>query len=272
MKALIRVSNEPCFGESTAEFRQLVGHVASVSSSDEWRKFTHEICDAMVQSISTTKCLLPSALINNLMECQENILDDFDFSDGLLEIIGLIGKFSANVCAQFFLKYILFSTTELLQHISRTFRNNLPRRRVAREVQDPDDEERQVIYCIAGSIIRGYLKIGRRFPDSKMWQEIVMVTHRKILVKKSESELIPDSEWTCCVDRGALLFINSATQQLFVKMCKIVYSCEQMYTSMCNIVESSTVPIVRRYAASLLEKNLSKPKDWAKLSQIEKNS
>lgn len=228
MQALIKVSNEPCFGVSAVPFRELVGHVVSLSSGAEWKQFSSKVCAELVKGIAQKKCLLPSTLICSLMDQQENILSNFNLSDSLLDIIGVNSNtFSGNTSAQFFLKFMLFFTTELLKYISKTFRANLPRTRVAKLIGEPDKEDRQVIYYIAGSIARGYLKIGKRFPKSKMWQDVVSVLKTKVLMDKPEGDMPPDAEWTNDVDRGALLYINTKCQDLFVKVTKVIYSFEK---------------------------------------------
>jgi hypothetical protein len=227
MSALIKVSNGPMLGESASDFQKLLGHVVSISSGPEFKKFVSEICTEMVQGIGKVKYLLPSALVNCLMEDQEKILGDPDFSDVFIKILKLNEHFNPNVCAQFFLKFMLFFTTDLLQFISQAFKAKHPFRAVSRTVGDPDKEDRQVIYYIAGSIMRGYLRIARRFPQSKSWQEIVSVLKSKVLTDRFEGDLSTDANWTKDVDRGGLLFINSKCQELFVKIAKVVYSSEK---------------------------------------------
>ncbi|KAK3922594.1 Zinc finger protein 177 [Frankliniella fusca] len=226
VKALTKVSNGLFMGESAAEFRELVGYVVSITSTQDFSNFSHEICNSMVISIQKVKFLLPSALVNSLMDDQETILSDPDSCDTFLKIINVGEQFSADVCAQFFLKFMLFFTTELLLHMSERFKASHPFNVVSKLVGEPDKEDRQVIYYIAGSIMRGYLKIAKRFPNSNTWREVTSVLTSKIFIDKPEGDISTDAEWTNDVDRGALLYINSKCQDLFVKITKVIFSHE----------------------------------------------
>ena len=84
-----------------------------------------------------------------------------------------------------------------------------------------------MIYYIAGSIMRGYLKVGRRFPNSATWKSIVAVLRAKVLIERPDGDLDVDAEWTMDVDRGSLLFINAKCQNVFVKLTKVIFSCEK---------------------------------------------
>ena len=136
-----------------------MGHKVSLSTSEDWRKFSPTVCD---KSIANKSCLLPSALVNILMDQEENLLSDFKFCDKLLELLGLCKFFKEDVNGHFFLEFRLNFTSEILKFISSTFRANLPRRaQPDTTIAEPDMKDRYVIYYIARSIMRGYLKIAR---------------------------------------------------------------------------------------------------------------
>ena len=110
----------------------------------------------------------------------------------------------------FFLEFSLNFASEIMKFISKTFRNNVPKRLRQSITKEPDKEERQVIYYIAGSVMRGYLKIAKRSPKSATWQNVASVIRNKVLVDKATGDLDEDSEWTSDVDRGGLLFVTNS--------------------------------------------------------------
>ena len=73
-------------------------------------------------------------------------------------------------------------------------------------------EDKQVIFYVAGSIMRGYLKIARRAKKSVVWKSIASALQTNVLVEKPVGEMLPDCEWTLDVDREGLLYINVNSQ------------------------------------------------------------
>jgi len=114
-------------------------------------------------------------------------------------------------------------TFEIFRFISASIRSgHTPK---AARVPELDLEERQVIFYIGGSIMRGYLRIAKRFSASRKWQNIASVLKSKVLCDKPEGDI--EAQWTADVDRGGLLYITTPTQEFFKQVATIVYSSEQ---------------------------------------------
>ncbi|XP_034232803.1 uncharacterized protein LOC117640413 [Thrips palmi] len=224
-KALLEVSKCISVGESGQRFKHLVGHIAGVAGNQEWKLFCHGLCGELVDSIKDKMCILPSTLVTYLIDKHEKITSSSETCDALLKLLNLPDEFERNVLYQFLLELSLIFLLEIVKFISKTFRSTLPQK--LQVVTELDKEDRQVIYYIGGSIMRGYLKIARRSEKSKTWQSVASVIKTNILMDKPVADIDPDSEWTISVDRGSLLYINAECQRFFVKLTKVVYANEQ---------------------------------------------
>ncbi|KAE8737570.1 hypothetical protein FOCC_FOCC016967 [Frankliniella occidentalis] len=156
------------------------------------------------------------------------MLTNIELCDGYLKGLQLLDLFERDVLSQFILEFLLNFNVNVIKFITKTFRNNLPRRQQQPPGgKEPDKEDRQVIYYIAGSIMRGYLKIAKRSNKIQTWQSVASVLRTKVLIDKPDGDFDPDSEWTKEVDRGGLLYINSQCQSFFVKLTKVIFACEK---------------------------------------------
>lgn len=226
----------------------LVGHVISISTEDTWLEFSKSICDYLIISIANKKCLLPSALMDSLHDQVEKILCNFVLCDTFLDIIGLGDMFHIDLLSQFMTEFCLNYSKQIFMFISKTFRGNIPPRPM-KQTAEPDLEERQVIYYIAGSIMKGYFRIAKRFKNNKKWQEIALVIQTKVLVDKpvGDVDLSVEAAWTMAVDRGGLLFVSAQSQVFFVKLTKVIYDNEKHdgidYDDIINKVCNSNISV-----------------------------
>ncbi|KAK3921461.1 Gastrula zinc finger protein XlCGF62.1 [Frankliniella fusca] len=225
-KALLSVSKCVSIGESGQNFKHLVGYIASVAATQEWKNFCHDLCDDMLHSIKDKKCILPAPLVTYLIDRVEVINASEEKSGALLNVLNIHEMFESNVLSQFLLEFSLELVTEIMRFICKTFRRNYPQR-LEKVIAEPDKEDRNVIYYIAGSIMRGYLKIARRAEKSVTWKSVAAALKSNILIDRPEGDMIPDSEWTKDVDRGSLLYVNTECQNFFVALTKVVYASEQ---------------------------------------------
>jgi len=85
-----------------------------------------------------------------------------------------------------------------------------------------DEEENEVIYYIASSIMRGYLRIAYRYQNSNKWKCIMNNIKKRILTDQP----VGYSNWLLSVDRGGL-YVTRECQDLFVGVAKIVYASEK---------------------------------------------
>ncbi|KAK3929640.1 Protein krueppel, partial [Frankliniella fusca] len=221
MKALTEVSNCPSYGKRGQVFRELMGEV---SCSDNFIVFSTLILQELVGSINTKKFLLPSALLKSLDERMENILSDNNFFERCFCTLNL-SNFDVDTQSQFFLEFCKALVSELFQFISSTFRTAVVSRAV-RPMPVLDHEDKQVIYYIGGSIMKGYLRMAFRYKSNSKWKEIYGVLKSQVLSDSAIGDI--DAEWTRQLDRGRLLYITIPTQTFFISLTNIVYQNERM--------------------------------------------
>ncbi|KAK3915657.1 Sulfur carrier protein FdhD, partial [Frankliniella fusca] len=246
--SLTHVSNSPSEGESGNKFKEVIGHIAGISSSTEWANFCNMMCEEILKGIENKKILLPSALATSLVGQVERIISDIDLCNSFVDALHICDIFSSQVLDQFILEFSLNFASEVLKFISKTFREDLPRRPQQAAPEELDMEDRQVIYYIAGSIMRGYLKIARRSQKSVTWQNVVSVIKNKVLVDKPTGDLV-DSEWTSDVDRGGLLYVSVDCQKFFVNLTKVVFQFEKNngsidYMDVISAVTNSSISVL----------------------------
>ncbi|KAK3927005.1 Zinc finger protein ZAT4 [Frankliniella fusca] len=247
-KAMLVVANSPSYGDSGAKFRQLVGHIASISASEEWKDFCHGFCSELVDSIRDKNCILPSSLATTLIDRLNSTLTNVKFND-LIKILKLGDLFDGDVLAQFFLEFGLNLMTEVFRYLCSTFRKCFTRNRQAGEPQvNISKEDRQVVYYIGGSIMRGFLKISKRSGKSATWKKVAEVLKANILIDKPSGDIESDSEWTKSVDRGSLLYISPQCQEFFIKLTQLVFSKEKRngsidYESVISTVSKSDLSV-----------------------------
>ncbi|KAK3914529.1 Zinc finger and BTB domain-containing protein 2, partial [Frankliniella fusca] len=188
MKALTEVSNCPSYGNRGQVFRELMG---AVSCSDNFIIFSTLI----LQELS-------------LDERMENILSDNNFFERCFCTLNL-SNFDVDNQSQFFLEFCIALVSELFQFISSTFRTTVVRRAV-RPMPVLDHEDKQVIYYIGGSIMKGYLRMAFRYKSNSKWKEIYGVLKSQVLSDSAIGDI--DAEWTRQLDRGRLLLTNIVYQ------------------------------------------------------------
>ena len=127
---------------------------------------------------------------------------------------------SGNIKSQFLLEFVLCFFTEMLCFISNKMSTCDQTKNDDRI--EPDEEEKEVIYYIAGSIMRGYLRIAYRYQDSNKWKCIMNNIKKRILTDQP----VGYSNWLLSVDRGGL-YVTRECQDLFVGVAKIVYASEK---------------------------------------------
>jgi hypothetical protein len=225
-QALLNVSKCVSVGETGQKFKHLLGYIASVADSEDWKKFCHDLCAEMLDSIKDKKCILPAPLVTCLIDRVETITASEEKSGTLLNVLNVSDRFESNVLSQFLLEFSLHFVTDTMKFICKTFRSNYPQR-LDKIRAEPDKEDRQVIYYIAGSIMRGYLKIARRAQKSVTWKSVATALKTNILIDRPMGDMDADSEWTKDVDRGSLLYISDECQHFFVALTKIVFESEQ---------------------------------------------
>lgn len=225
--ALTRTANSFSFGESL--FPKLVGYVVSLSHAGrdpnddsekrkdetEWENFCESICKQLTRGFpSASKFVLPSALASNLIKEQERLVSDASLCEYILQKLNPEDIFKEDCRMQFMLQFSLSYVIEILNYISSTFAKNLPRRYV-KKIGEPNSEDRQLIYYVAGSVIRRFFNRAYQYSKNGTWQNVKTVLKTKFVQERAEADQDPDSEWTRDVDRGGLFYITPASQSFF---------------------------------------------------------
>ncbi|KAK3925820.1 Zinc finger and SCAN domain-containing protein 10 [Frankliniella fusca] len=222
-RALTEVSNCVACGTNGLKFKQLIGHViAGINNSPAtFKDFCTSVAEELLQPIADKMVILPSAFAGILFDKMESILSDEYLCNNFLSKLDLV-DFDYDTQCNFFLEFMMNITLNIFRFISQSFRDCYPSR--ATQVHSLDLEQRQVIFYIGGSIMRGYLKMGRRHKNNSKWQNIVSVLKNEILCEKPEGDL--DAQWTADVDRGSLLYIRAPVQEFLKRVALVVYGSE----------------------------------------------
>ena len=223
--ALTKTAQAPVAEATGHLFHQLIGEIIAISSGEEWCMFTTKFCEHLVEFLDKKKCMLPSALLSSLLEKVESIHAHDSLSTDLLNILPLSDIFNEDVKSQFFLEFSLNYVYEIVSYISKTFRSGYVRATALNTVPEIDNEDREVIYYIGGSIMRGYFRIAYRYKSNSNWDLIAKVIKCKVLCDKPcYGEY---AKWTRSVDRGGLLYPNEQCQKFLVALTKEVFLSEK---------------------------------------------
>lgn len=225
VNALTKTANAPTAEVARQPMNELLGEIIALSSGKEWSEFCLKLCEQLVASVVKKKCMLPSALLALLMAKVVSVLSDSDIRATLLNILPISDRFEDDLKSQFLLEFSLNYVSEILAFISKTFRNDTRRRVPTKPVPEIDSEDREVIYYIGGSIMRGYFRIAYRYKSSAMWDLVASVLKSKVLCDKPCNG--NDASWTRAVDRGGLLYPNEKCQEFLVALTKVIFTNEK---------------------------------------------
>lgn len=221
----MKVGEAPCGGDSGLKFKQLVGFMFSITTTNDWEEFSLSLCHKVIGHSFDDKILLPSALATSVYENIDNILSSDQIVMDHLNLLNIPSDFSPECMQQFFLEFMLNLGLQILKFVSKTFRDKHPSRRSGRVPAKIDDNDRQVIYYVAGSIMKGYLRMAFRFSKSATWAKVKAALSSKVLSDSAVDD--QDALWTKKLNRGGLVFITSECQKFMLALTKIVFSCEE---------------------------------------------
>ncbi|KAK3917170.1 Zinc finger protein 131 [Frankliniella fusca] len=200
--ALNKTANAPCYGEGGQRFKELIGYIISIVSSDKWKNFSTEVCEELVSEIVKKKFVLPSAMSTLLLRDCENLLSNTSLCRSLLDLL------------------------EIPKDLEM---NNLPAGHTL-QLKAPivlDNDDKQVIYYCGGSILWGYVRMSYRYGNSSSLKKIVEVVKSKILRDKPTAEDDGDAAWTIARDRGGLLYLTSECKEFFIDLTEVVFAAEE---------------------------------------------
>lgn len=227
--ALNKVANAPSYGETGERFKELIGYVISIMSSDKWKKFSTQVCEELSCEILKKKFVLPSAMATLLLSDCENLLSNTSLCRSFLDLLEIPEDLQMNNAPfQFILEFVLNFSIGILRCISQSFRAGHRLKPKAPIIIDSNDKK--VIYYCGGSIMRGYLKMCYRYGNSSSWKKIVEVVKSNTLRDKPTAEdddIDVDASWTESRDRGGLLYITTECKEFFIDLTQVVFISEQ---------------------------------------------
>ena len=147
------------------QFKEMVGHVVGLESQ-VFKTFSTAICQDLLSVIADKKTFLPSPLMIALFDKMEEIVSDNDLCDVILSHLK-VSNFDIDIQSQFLSEFMLNFTTDILKFISSTYRSTFCPKQLL--VPELDVEDRQVIFYIGGSIMKGYLRIAYRHKGRVEW-------------------------------------------------------------------------------------------------------
>lgn len=90
-----------------------------------------------------------------------------------------------------------------------------------------DANERKAIHNIAGSVVKGFCRYGRRYPGNSKWRSILTAITSKMI---ENPEIAPasqsDRSWTQIQNRKALTFVGADALEFFVSLAKVLHCME----------------------------------------------
>jgi len=233
---LDKVKNCPAKGESGLAFQNLLGYIDTMPTC-QLEDFEKLVCQQMLNSIELQSYLLPSKLYPYLLDRIETVFSDSALYQELTDSLRVPNNTSSYVVDQFMLAFLLAVPLELVRFISRSVKGV-----VTKDCSvELDDEDKEVIYYIAGSILRGYFRIAYRYKKSAKWSAIMETLKKKVLTTEPTDAA---AAWTKKVNRGGLMFITSECQEFCVPLVQVVFQCEKHdgsvdYGEVLNIVTNS---------------------------------
>lgn len=229
---LQKCCSSPAFGVTGQKFKDLVLSIQDTPLSNEDRSdFSSEVCEYLVESISSQKFVLPSTLLNNVANAAENLLSNIERRNHFSEHIREISPqgTTEETIQHFICDYILKFVVEVISFISYSIRqvnNDLLRQRNI--VLTEEDEE--IVHFCSGGTIRGFINKGKRHPSNKMWQKIVVALKTKVLINENvhvQAASDRQQQWTDAQNRGKLLKVGSKGLDFFMNVYKSCILCER---------------------------------------------
>ncbi|KAJ1524635.1 hypothetical protein ONE63_011119 [Megalurothrips usitatus] len=216
---IMQVANCPSYGCSGQRFKELVGHVVGLNNFSD---FSSKVLQELATVIETKQCMLPSALLKTLADKVEKISCNEKFCDECLSLLG-VSDYDCDTQSQFIVEFLFNCLTEVFRFISASFRKHY--QRPLKPMPELDAEDKQVIYYIGGSIMRGYFRIAHRHKNNPKWEKVCAVIKTHLLSSEPVGDI--DAAWTRDIDRGSLLYITMPCQIFFLSVTKVVYENEK---------------------------------------------
>ncbi|KAK3931226.1 Zinc finger protein 510 [Frankliniella fusca] len=191
-----------------------------------WQDFYKTVTEKYAESLCTGKYLLPSSLLPIICKISDKILGDRDMRDRLLQLLLNSVDFSSQMLECFVCEFVLCFGEQIISFLCKSVVGEKPSKPKENVVFDIED--RQVIYYVAGSVMRRMLRYGIKHSKNEDWNAIKNTIETRIdengqgVEKASEA----DRAWTGEINRKSLFFIGSAAMDFFVSLTQVLYNIE----------------------------------------------
>jgi len=152
-----RVASCPAATDSRCQLLEMV-HKIEGMDEEEWCELVSKLEELLLSSVSGQKFLLPSKLLSSLTDAMEVIYTDKNLRETLLSHLSILG----DLAPIFLFLFISSLVKEILCFIRETVcgHEQYVRRGCDKEF---DLHERESVYYIGGSVMRGYFRLAHRY-------------------------------------------------------------------------------------------------------------
>lgn len=213
------------YGPLGAKFRELVLDLKMNLLSEEWKEVMDYLCDQFFIILSEEKYTMPSSLLNTALKVADDILTTYEKRKFICDRVQQLFTCDSSVVDNFLCEFVITVAEELVIFTSRCLRNHCDSVTTDCEIVI-DQEQRESLYYIAGSIVHTMRLYGKRFPGNPKWKKIVEVIDTKILEddfwESLSTQQQQDRQWTEKRNRGGLKFVKEKFQSFIVSLAKFI--------------------------------------------------
>ncbi|KAJ1531378.1 hypothetical protein ONE63_000059 [Megalurothrips usitatus] len=233
-KTLTVMASKPSVGKFGSAFVALLnGTMESVLDCEEWNHFVWQICQPFCKLLSQELFCMPSSLTYTALRVADDILSNLPLREQISSSLNSILKCHSDLCESFLSEFVITFADQLVIFIFRSLRNATESDPIAVPDVTFDQEERQCMFYIGGSIFHGFKQLGSKYTKSKKWQSVVEIIDSRILetdfYENLQQQLKKDREWTEKRNRGGLKFVTGKTQDFLLSVASIIVGHEQKF-------------------------------------------
>lgn len=199
-----------------------------------WANTAFAVSQHFIRSLVKGKFLLPSALLPTVLKVCDKLLTDRDFRENemmknLRNVGGDDENWSEPMLHCFVCEFIHKFGEEIIVFICFFVVGTKVRKQPVIPLQ-LDIEDRQVIFNVAGSVMRGFVNMGERYKKNRDWISIVRAIKTRVAEGDGRTGVAraPESDraWTNTLNRKSLIFIGAPAMDFFVSLTHLLYNVE----------------------------------------------
>lgn len=239
--------------------------------SDKFKEF----CDLFIQELETflkrTKICLPSSFYSAGLSHFESTLSNEEFLKRMAECLMCIASDSSlHVITAFIPEFISYLYEEVFIMIFEKMRKSSAEAAPTLGTVEISQTQRQVVHYVAGSVLKGICRMGRRYPNNLVYQRMVSAIRDNMLEGSNFTCENNDKFWTECLSRGALTFVNGPILEFFVGVFKAVSACEQTDGSVLHddVLEKVMISPVRLIWDNVVGSSLSEEESLSLMAKV----